>query len=65
MYEEYKPEGYDNNTEKCPDSGIVFKHDKEGLSIYITIYSTNNNANEGSESVNLSGDTQKQYLKEV
>ncbi|MDF2804365.1 MAG: hypothetical protein K0S61_4270 [Anaerocolumna sp.] len=31
------------------ENGVVFKHDKDGLSIYITIYNTNNNANEGSE----------------
>jgi hypothetical protein len=31
------------------ETGIVFKHEKEGLSIYITIYNTNNNANEGGE----------------
>ena len=30
-------------------NGVVFKHDKDGLSIHITIYNTNNNANEGSE----------------
>ncbi len=31
------------------ENGVVFKHDKDGLSIHITIYNTNNNANEGSE----------------
>lgn len=30
-------------------NAVVFKHDKDGLSIHITIYNTNNNANEGSE----------------
>ncbi|HWP79914.1 MAG TPA: hypothetical protein VN446_04670 [Candidatus Acidoferrum sp.] len=37
------------SSEKRTEEGIVFKHDKEGLSIYITIYNTNNNANEESE----------------
>ncbi|SHO45490.1 hypothetical protein [Anaerocolumna xylanovorans] len=49
MCEENRPSEINNNTEECPDNGIVFKHDKDGLSIYITIYNTNNNANEGSE----------------
>lgn len=49
MYEEYSSGEINDNTEKRPDSGFVFKHDKEGLSIYITIYNTNNNANEDSE----------------
>ena len=31
------------------ESNVVFKHEKDGLSIHITIYNTNNNANEGSE----------------
>ncbi len=36
--------------EECQDNaGVVYKHEKDGLSIYITIYNTNNNANEGSE----------------
>lgn len=34
----------DTNEESKED--VVFKHDKDGLSIYITIYNTNNNANE-------------------
>lgn len=36
------------STENSEDK-ISFKHDKDGLSIHITIYNTNNNANQRSE----------------
>lgn len=49
-YPEYEDEEKEKkDAEKQPEDGFVFKHDKNGLSIYITIYNTNNNANEGSE----------------
>ncbi|MEL7654605.1 MAG: hypothetical protein AAGU75_01710 [Bacillota bacterium] len=35
--------------ENQTEDGVVYKHSKDGLSIYITIYNTNNNANEDSE----------------
>ena len=38
-----------SDSNKQSESKTVFKHDKDGLSIYITIYNTNNNANEDSE----------------
>ena len=49
MYEKPTPQTECQPAEKDSDKGIVFKHDKDGLAIYITIYNTNNNANEGSE----------------
>lgn len=50
LYDEHnKPITATNNTEEQSEGKVVFKHDKDGLSIYITIYNTNNNANEGSE----------------
>lgn len=48
----------DQNNEPLPtsdpadnesESGVAFKHEKDGLSVYITIYNTNNNANEDSQ----------------
>ncbi|PKG23976.1 hypothetical protein [Niallia nealsonii] len=33
---------------KYPKESISFKHDKEGLKIYVNIYNTNNLANQGS-----------------
>lgn len=39
----------DTETSDQAGENVVFKHDKDGLSIHITIYNTNNNANEGSE----------------
>ncbi len=56
MYDFYKPDDWPENEEEQPDiedkkpeNGIEIKHDKGGLAIYITIYNTNNNANEDSE----------------
>jgi hypothetical protein len=37
------------NEEEQEEKKVVFEHSKDGLSIYITIYNTNNNANEDSE----------------
>jgi hypothetical protein len=47
-FDSLKPPKDDKKDDKKEDN-VVFKHDKDGLSIYITIYNTNNNANEGSE----------------
>ncbi len=39
----------ENTVEEKRANDVVFKHEKDGLSIYITIYNTNNNANEDSQ----------------
>ncbi len=44
-----KPDTNRQPSENDEEKSIVFKHDKDGLAIHITIYNTNNNANEGSE----------------
>lgn len=41
---------YDTSTDDArSEEGVVFKHSKDGLSIYVTIYNTNNNANQESQ----------------
>ena len=49
MYQHQEPYLATQNADKESEKGIVLKHEKDGLSIYITIYNTNNNANEDSE----------------
>lgn len=41
----HKKHYHDNKKEV--QEGIAFKHEKDGLSIYVTIYNTNNLANQG------------------
>ena len=49
MYQCQEPYLTTQNANNESEEGIVLKHEKDGLSIYITIYNTNNNANEDSE----------------
>jgi hypothetical protein len=49
MHRYDEPQSTSDNDDKQAEEGIIFKHEKDGLSIFITIYNTNNNANEGSE----------------
>lgn len=49
MCEDYENGDLTGSTDETPYNSVYYRHEKEGLSIYITIYNTNNNANEGSE----------------
>ncbi len=49
MYEYIKPCNSKHNTDKKPEESVVVKYDKCVPAVYITIYNTNNNANEDSE----------------
>lgn len=43
--------------EKKPEEGVTIKHDKDGISIHIIIYNTNNLANRGSAGVKKVAET--------
>ena len=47
MSQDHNPGPTTNYIDKQSEERVVFKHGQDGLSIHITIYNTNNNANEG------------------
>lgn len=48
-YREPEPDSSMDCCSRHEEDGIVIRHGKDGLYIYINIYNTNNNANEDSE----------------